>query len=163
MGHPGWHGKCKCICNKMPTAMESRPPPRQITRQTRQKDAVLRSLADSGRSLAPAEILELARAEVPTLNLSTVYRQLRVLHEEAQVVKVDLPGQPARFEAPCHHAHARGAAHHHHHFHCTVCDRVFPIHACPGGIERLAPAGFQVEQHELTLRGRCAECAGAAA
>jgi len=136
--------------------MESRP-----TRQTRQKDAVLRSLADSGRSLAPAEILELARAEVPTLNLSTVYRQLRALHEEAQVVKVDLPGLPARFEAPCHHSQARGHAHHHHHFHCTVCDRVFPIHDCPVGIERLAPTGFQVEQHELTLRGRCAECAGA--
>ncbi len=134
--------------------MESRP-----TRQTRQKDAVLRSLAESGRSLAPAEILELARTEVPTLNLSTVYRQLRALHEEAQVVKVDLPGQPARFEAPCSHAHGRGHAHHHHHFHCTVCDRVFPIHACPGGIEKLAPTGFQVEQHELTLRGRCADCA----
>lgn len=138
----------------MPITMESRP-----TRQTRQKDAVLRSLAESGRSLAPAEILELARAEVPTLNLSTVYRQLRALHEEAQVVKVDLPGQPARFEAPCAHAPSRGPAHHHHHFHCTVCDRVFPIHACPGGIEKLAPTGFQVEQHELTLRGRCADCA----
>ena len=129
------------------------------SRQTRQKQAVLRSLADSGRSLAPAEILELARAEVPTLNLSTVYRQLRALHEEDQVVKVDLPGQAARFEAPCSHAHARGrAAHHHHHFHCVVCDRVFPIHACPGGIEQLAPAGFRVEQHEITLRGTCADC-----
>ena len=92
--------------NKMPTSMEARP-----TRQTRQKDAVLRSLAESGRSLAPAEILELARGEVPTLNLSTVYRQLRALHEEAQVVKVDLPGQASRFEAPCSHAQARGTAH----------------------------------------------------
>ena len=64
----------------MLASMESRPT--RQTRQTRQKDAVLRSLADSGRSLAPAEILELARAEVPTLNLSTVYRQLRALHEE---------------------------------------------------------------------------------
>jgi Fur family ferric uptake transcriptional regulator len=132
-----------------------------MERQTRQKQAVLRSLVDSGRSLAPAEILELARAEVPTLNLSTVYRQLRALHEEAQVVKVELPGQAARFEAPCSHAQGRGHAHHHHHhFHCTACDRVFPIHACPGGIERLAPAGFTVEQHELTLRGHCADCAG---
>jgi Fur family transcriptional regulator, ferric uptake regulator len=137
-----------------------------MERQTRQKQAVLRSLVESGRSLAPAEILELARSEVPTLNLSTVYRQLRTLHEESQVVKVDLPGQAARFEAPCSHDHApaRGrAAHHHHHFHCTACDRVFPIHGCPGGIERLAPAGFRVEQHELTLRGRCADCAKAAA
>ncbi len=131
-----------------------------MERQTRQKQAVLRSLVDSGRSLAPAEILELARGEVPTLNLSTVYRQLRTLHDEAQVVKVDLPGQAARFEAPCTHAHARGhTEHHHHHFHCVACDRVFPIHGCPGGIDRLAPAGFHVEQHELTLRGRCADCA----
>lgn len=135
-------------------------------RQTRQKQAVLRSLVESGRSLAPAEILELARSEVPTLNLSTVYRQLRSLHEEAQVVKVDLPGQAARFEAPCTHGHGHTHSrteHHHHHFHCVACDRVFPIHGCPGGIERLAPAGFRVEQHELTLRGRCADCAKAAA
>ena len=100
---------------------------------------------------------------MPTLNLSTVYRQLRTLHDEAQVVRVDLPGQAARFEAPCAqrgaHAHEH---HHHHHFHCTVCDRVFPIHGCPSGIDRLAPAGFRVEQHELTLRGRCADCARAA-
>jgi Fur family transcriptional regulator, ferric uptake regulator len=133
-----------------------------MERQTRQKQAVLRSLVESGRSLAPAEILELARGEVPTLNLSTVYRQLRTLHDEAQVVKVDLPGQAARFEAPCTHthAHARGhTEHHHHHFHCVACDRVFPIHGCPGGIDRLAPAGFHVEQHELTLRGHCADCA----
>jgi len=133
------------------------------SRQTRQKQAVLRSLVESGRSLAPAEILALARNEVPSLNLSTVYRQLRALHEEAQVVKVDLPGQAARFEAQCRHAQARGHAHHHHHFHCTQCDRVFPIHGCPGGMERLAPAGFRVEQHELTLRGRCADCAQATA
>lgn len=133
-----------------------------MERQTRQKQAVLRSLVESGRSLAPAEILELARGEVPTLNLSTVYRQLRTLHDEAQVVKVDLPGQAARFEAPCTHthSHARGhTEHHHHHFHCVACDRVFPIHGCPGGIDRLAPAGFRTEQHELTLRGRCADCA----
>ena len=136
-----------------------------MERQTRQKQAVLRSLVESGRSLAPAEILELARSDVPTLNLSTVYRQLRTLHDEAQVVKVDLPGQAARFEAPCTHSHAhpRGhAEHHHHHFHCVACDRVFPIHGCPGGIDRLAPAGFRVEQHELTLRGHCADCTKAA-
>lgn len=133
------------------------------SRQTRQKQAVLQALASSGRSLAPTEILDLARGEVPTLNLSTVYRQLRTLHDEAQVVRVDLPGQAARFEAPCAQRSAHSHEHHHHHhFHCTVCDRVFPIHGCPSGIDRLAPAGFRVEQHELTLRGRCADCARAA-
>jgi Fur family ferric uptake transcriptional regulator len=139
-----------------------------LPRQTRQKHAVLDALARSGLSLAPAEILALAREQVPSLNLSTVYRQLRSLHEEAQVVRVDLPGQAARFEALCReqpvhdatHVHARdhGHDHHHHHFHCTGCDRVFPIHGCPAGIDKLAPKGFRIQQHELTLRGLCREC-----
>lgn len=147
-----------------------------LTRQTRQKQAVLQAIAASGLSLAPAEILALAREQVPTLNLSTVYRQLRALHEEAQVVRVDLPGQAARFEVLCrgpkttHHAadarsrdgHGHHHDHHHHHFHCTACDRVFPIHGCPEGIEGLAPQGFRVQQHELTLRGLCRDCAGTA-
>ena len=36
--------------------------------------------------------------------------------------------------------------------------RVFDIHACPGNLNRLAPAGFEVEHHELTLYGRCPDC-----
>jgi Fur family ferric uptake transcriptional regulator len=138
---------------------------------------VLQALADSGLSLAPAEILALAREQVPTLNLSTVYRQLRALHEESQVVRVDLPGQAALFEALCRapqaaarprgvqadgQAHEHQHEHHHHHFHCTTCDRVFPIHGCPEGIDRLAPQGFRIQQHELTLRGLCRDCTGAA-
>ena len=128
-------------------------------RQTRQKQAVLQALASSGRSLAPAEILDLARGEVPTLNLSTVYRQLRTLHDEAQVVRVDLPGQAARFEAACDAGHHGTEPHHHHHFHCSACDRVFALHGCPGSMHDMAPQGFVVQSHEITLRGLCQECA----
>jgi len=133
-----------------------------MERQTRQKLAVMQALQTSGRSLNPTELLALAQAEVPALNLSTVYRQLKSLQDDAQVLRVDLPGQPARFEAACQAPQARGHAHHHHHFHCTRCDRVFPIHACPGGMQALAPAGFQVHGHDLTLHGLCADCAVAA-
>ncbi len=48
---------------------------------------------------------------------------------------------------------------HHHHFLCVQCDRVYPIHACPGSMNDLAPPGFEVQHHDLTLRGRCAGCA----
>ncbi len=139
-----------------------------MERQTRQKKAVIEALEASGRSLSPAEIWALAQPHAPSLNLSTVYRQLKALHDDAQVVRVELPGQSPRFEAACggcarHRSHGAvqaGAAHHHHHFHCEVCDLVMPIDGCPGGIERLAPAGFTVERHDLTLHGRCAACAG---
>ncbi len=145
---------------------------------TRQKQAVLQALSASGRSLHPSEIQALAQRAAPTLNLSTVYRQLKTLVDEQRVKKVELPGQPARFEAATlaptpsgrshHHAHGPGdaAAHpvaarldHHHHFHCLDCEQVFPIHGCPGPMEGLAPQGFQVVSHDLTLHGRCADCA----
>jgi Fur family transcriptional regulator, ferric uptake regulator len=130
-----------------------------MERQTRQKQAVMQAIVQTGRSLNAAEIWSLAQKQVPSLNLSTVYRQIKALHDEAQIVRVDLAGQPPRFEAPCHVPAARGHQHHHHHFHCTGCEKVFPIHGCPGGIDRLAPTGFQVQSHDLTLHGRCASCA----
>ena len=137
-----------------------------MERQTRQRQAVLDAIDQAGRALAPAEILELAQQSVASLNLSTIYRHLNALQDEARVVKVLLPGQAAaRFEAVCHGEHdahgARGhddSAHHHHHFHCNRCDRVYPLHSCPGSMQDLVPKGFLVEAHEITLSGLCAEC-----
>lgn len=156
-----------------------------MERDTRQRRAVLDALAGSGRTLSPPEILSMAQTQAPSLNLSTVYRQVKALEEVGEVVKVQLPGQAARFEARCRHEpagsaprhegteahlhaegqgsdHGSGHDHHHHHFHCTVCDQVVPIHGCPGPMQDLAPPGFRVERHDLVLHGRCAACAGEA-
>lgn len=130
-----------------------------MERHTRQRQALIDALAHSGHALSPPEILERAQAAVPSLNLSTVYRQIKALHDARQIVRVDLPGRPARFEALCHEAQAAKRGHHHHYFHCSDCDRVYPIHACPGKMDDLAPAGFKVWRHDLTLHGRCAACA----
>lgn len=125
---------------------------------TRQKQAVLHAIEHSGRSLHPGEIQALARREVPSLNLSTVYRQLKALVDEQRVHKVVLPGQAARFEAlTSAQGHDKGHSHHHH-FHCLNCEQVFPIPGCPGHIESLAPEGFHVASHDLTLHGHCADC-----
>jgi Fur family transcriptional regulator, ferric uptake regulator len=141
-----------------------------MERNTRQREAVLAAIEQAGRALSPGEILTLAQGRVASLNLSTIYRQLNALQGEARIVKVLLPGQAARFEAACDgareqaleatHGHAPHA-HHHHHFHCQACDRVFALHACPGPMQELAPAGFVVESHDLTLRGHCADCSAA--
>lgn len=131
-------------------------------RQTRQRDALMQALQGSARALTPAELCELAQQQVATLNLSTVYRQLNALLELGAVTRVDLPGQSARYEAACAHHHGADHDHHHHHFHCTRCERVFPIHACPGTMAELAPPGFTVQRHDLTLHGLCADCSAEA-
>ena len=128
-----------------------------MERNTRQRQAVLDAIDQAGRALAPAEILALAQESVASLNLSTIYRHINALQDEARIVKVLLPGQAARFEAACAEDH-HGDAHHHHHFHCSSCDRVFALHACPGSMQELAPKGFVVQEHEITLRGVCADC-----
>jgi Fur family ferric uptake transcriptional regulator len=131
-----------------------------MERQTHQRQAVTDALERSGQVLSPTQILAWAQAEAPSLNLSTVYRQIKALQDKQQIVKVELPGQPPRFEALCHEAHAAKPDHHHHYFHCNACDGVYPIHACPGKMGHLAPRGFEVSGHDLTLYGRCASCAG---
>lgn len=122
-----------------------------MERSTRQRDAIRQALLQAGRPLLPTEILAAAQLEVPALGIATVYRNLKQLQEAGEVQSVDLPGEAPRFEP--------AGPHHHHHFSCTACQRVFDVHACPGDMQKLAPAGFTVERHELTLYGRCDECA----
>ena len=89
------------------------------------------------------------------MGIATVYRNIKSLVEEEVLQEVRLPGDNPRFEIAGHK--------HHHHFQCMQCQRVFDVHACPGDMSRLAPKGFTVENHDLTLYGHCKDCAAAAA
>jgi Fur family ferric uptake transcriptional regulator len=126
-----------------------------VERTSRQRDAIRQALVQAGRPLLPTEILAAAQAEVPALGIATVYRNLKQLTEAGEVQSVELPGEAPRFEP--------GGHHHHHHFSCTVCQRVFDVHACPGDMQKLAPPGFSVDRHELTLYGRCSDCSAVSA
>lgn len=122
-----------------------------MERSTRQRSAIRTVINAAGRPLSPQEVLETAQTEVPALGMATVYRNLKMLVDEGAISVVTLPGDNPRYES-AEHAH-------HHHFQCTQCKRVFDVHACPGDLAQLAPTGFTVEHHELTLYGRCDECA----
>jgi Fur family ferric uptake transcriptional regulator len=122
----------------------------KMERVTKQRLAIRQIIKDSLRPLLAQEILEQARPIVPALSLGTVYRNLKVMVEEGEIKPVFLPGENPRYENAEHH--------HHHHFQCLRCRRVFDIHACPGELSELAPKGFVVEDHELTLYGRCLDC-----
>ncbi len=118
-----------------------------------QRDAIRRVFGESARPLSPPQVLELARAIVPSVGAATIYRSLSQFVEEGFLVPVELPGGATLYE--------RAGKVHHHHFHCTRCDRVYDVDGCGGKLEKLAPSGFLVEGHDLTLTGACATCRAA--
>ena len=119
-------------------------------RQTRQRTAIEGILAASERPLTPLEILAVAQRAVPTLGIATVYRALRDGQDAGTVQPVEVAGGMTHYERADHG--------HHHHFHCTACGKVYEVHGCPGDLAALAPVGFRVEGHEITLRGQCVAC-----
>lgn len=123
-----------------------------MERNTRQRSAIREAISTAARPLLPQEVLEAAQSSAPGLSIATVYRNLKALVDEGQLRAVMLPGESARFEP--------ADVGHHHHFQCRACQRVFEVHACPGDLQALAPAGFVVEDHDLTLYGRCPACTG---
>ena len=122
-------------------------------RNTVQREALRGAFERADRPLSPGEALAAARREVPRLGIATVYRNIRALVDEGWLVEVPLPGAPNRYEV--------AGKRHHHHFRCRICDRVYEVDACPPDLRRLIPKGFRLEDHDITLVGRCAACAAA--
>ena len=121
-----------------------------MERDTRQRDAIKSVLRAAKRPLLTGEVLEAGRSVVHALGLATVYRNLKLLVSEGAVQVITLPGESPRYEMK--------ESEHHDHFQCTTCRRVYDVPGCPGDMRRLAPRGFTVEHHHVTLYGRCAEC-----
>ncbi|MAC19452.1 MAG: transcriptional repressor [Phycisphaerae bacterium] len=121
-------------------------------RMTRQTEAISEAIKSAGGPLSIEEILTVASRTVSTLGLRTVYRVVRRLQDEGKIASVSVPGRSDRYEM------ASIASKHHHHFHCTACDRFFDLEGCPGGLKKLLPQGFKLQNHELTLSGLCATC-----
>jgi Fur family transcriptional regulator, ferric uptake regulator len=123
-----------------------------IERSTRQRRAIRDVLEEEGRPLTADEIYRLAREDIPSLGVATVYRSIRRMVEEHQLIGVDFPGHPTRYELPAGGQHA--------HFICSVCGRVFDL---PGAskMQVQLPRGFVEEGQELMIYGRCGDCAPA--
>ena len=121
-----------------------------MKRITKQRTAILKCLSEEGRPLSVEEILQLAAHEAPSINLSTIYRNLKTLQDEKKIEEINLPGEKSCYEVI--------KKEHHHHFICDGCNRIFNINGCPKGLLDLVPNGFQLLGHSISLNGFCQEC-----
>jgi Fur family transcriptional regulator, ferric uptake regulator len=125
---------------------------RFMRRDTQQREAIRKAVLEAERPVAIQEILESAQRDVSHLGMATVYRNLKTLQEDGLIVPVNISGQPSRWES--------AIKSHHHHFLCLTCNKLFDIPDCPKGLARILPAGFDLEEHDILLRGKCNTCAG---
>lgn len=121
-----------------------------MLRNTRQRNAIETVLKTADRPLNVQDLQRLAARKVQHLGMATVYRTIKSLLDSEVIRKVDIPEKAPHYEM--------ANLHHHHHFYCESCERVFEIEACPPGVNTLAPNGFKVKRHEITLYGECIDC-----
>jgi Fur family ferric uptake transcriptional regulator len=121
-----------------------------MQRNTRQRSAIRDAIAGAHGPVSAREVLDLAQRRVRGIGMATVYRTLKSLVADRNVVLVEMPGEPPRYEI--------AGKDHHHHFYCRSCGRMYEVEGCPGDLPGLTPRGFKLENHDLLLLGLCAAC-----
>lgn len=124
-----------------------------MERRTLQRNAIEQAIIQAGHPMQVDEILAGGRETVPSLNLATVYRNLKMMVQKGWLRKISHPGLGTLYERDREGLH-------HHHFHCQVCGRVYELLGCPLKDGPPSPPGYVTEGHELYLFGKCPACAG---
>jgi len=123
-----------------------------MLKRSKQREAILRVLRGTISHPTVDWIYDEVRKEIPNISLGTVYRNLRLLRENGEILEIDLSGTFSRFD---------GNPDNHYHFRCEKCGRVFDV-AEPVNKEldkRVAQkTGFKISHHRLEFRGLCKEC-----
>jgi Fur family ferric uptake transcriptional regulator len=122
---------------------------------TRARSAVLTVLTSSPSPLRAEEIHRALRDA--RINLSSVYRVLRLFATLNIVRRVELGERAARYEL------ADDYRDHHHHLVCDACGRIQDVATCPVEAADLPRrirrrTGFAVRSHVLELFGLCRSC-----
>lgn len=118
---------------------------RRDTPQRKLIRAILRGCCDHPTA---ETVYARARAENPSIGFGTVYRNLAVLADDGEILRLPTPGGADRFD---------GTVADHGHYFCHSCGEFGDI-PTDAVASRLAPDGFSVDGLLLIATGRCAAC-----
>lgn len=121
-------------------------------RQTQQKNAILHVLKASRSHPTADQIYEEVRRIVPKISKGTVYRNLRLLFEEGNVLELQFEDAACRYD---------GQTEAHYHFKCNKCGCVLDLEeAVDRELEKKVAArtGLVVTNHHTEFRGFCKNC-----
>jgi Fur family transcriptional regulator, ferric uptake regulator len=121
------------------------------------REAVVRLLERQDCCLSAQEIFDRLRAARRPVGIASVYRALDTLADLRLVKRIDAGDGIARYEP------LRPDGDHHHHLVCRDCGRVeaFEDDELERALRRVeGRTGYAVAEHDVVLRGACADCSG---
>ncbi|EHR61004.1 Fur family transcriptional regulator [Saccharomonospora cyanea] len=125
-------------------------------RVTRPRLAVLAALRDHPH-VDTETVIELVRADHPTVSHQAVYDVLRALTEAGLVRRIQPAGTNARYESR--------VGDNHHHVVCRSCGAIADVDCTVGHAPCLTASddhGFVIDQAEVVFWGICPDCSAAA-
>ena len=123
-----------------------------MARKSRQKEVILRVVKSTASHPTADWIYHRVKEEIPNISLGTVYRNLKLLKQEGEILDLDPTSTLSRFD---------GNTQNHHHFRCERCGCIFDVdEPIDNEInQRVAQkTGFKVFYHRLEFRGLCKDC-----
>ncbi len=115
-------------------------------RSTRQRNAIKNAFSKTGRPLGPKEILDIASADVQNLGIATVYRNIKTMLEQHDLMSVEVPGQPSRYYLPMAEKHPL--------FLCSKTNRAFFLDPKSVKVQLTnLPKHFHVNHSEVIVHG----------
>lgn len=119
---------------------------------SKQRELILKTLQENVIHPTADEIYAIARKEMPSLSLATVYRNLNQLAESGIIHRINgLDGSVHFDHNLCKH----------YHFICTECNKVYDVEydIAPDLADKvLAETGLFVESVDISLKGICPDC-----
>ncbi len=123
-------------------------------RNTTQRKIILDIMKDNYNHPTAEQIYEKARSIDGHISRGTVYRNLGVLCETGQILKISIPYGSDHYDSKVHE---------HYHFCCSKCSKMYDV---PDTVkidaenvaEQMSKDGFVVDSHNLIFTGLCPDC-----
>lgn len=121
------------------------------SRMTKQRKVILEELRKVTSHPTADEVYDMVRQRLPRISLGTIYRNLDVLAEGGEILKLESAGNQKRFDGnPMPHAHIR----------CNRCGRVGDVMNVATQISTVGAAakGFTITGARIEFEGVCDAC-----
>lgn len=125
-------------------------------RITKIRQAMIEALVAASQPVSAPQLLEQVSQKHPSVNKTTIYRELDFLADNKILSEIDILDGMKRYEL-------LHPDHHHHHLVCTSCRDIqcvevphHDLHALEGKIQQTH--NFTVQSHVLEFFGLCRKC-----